>query len=208
MAVFARSTTVRARPGNIDAGIRYVAGEVMPAITAMDGCIGLSMLVDRVSGMCIATSAWKDDKSMHAADAALRPLREEAGKILGGDPSVDEWEIAVLHRDHRTSDSTSVRCTWLRSDPARIDEAIELFRSEVLPVAEAMAGFCSASLMVDRGNGRAVSSVTWDSRKAMEDSREDAAELRSMVAEKAGAKVEDVAEFEMALAHLRVPELV
>ena len=160
----------------------------MPAITAMDGCIGLSMLVDRVSGMCIATSAWNDEQSMHAADAALRPMREQAGKILGGDPSVDEWEIAVLHRDHRTSDSTSVRCTWLRCDPARIDDAIELFRSEVLPVAETMGGFCSASLMVDRAAGRAVSSVTWDSRQAMEDSREDAAELRSMVAEKAAPR--------------------
>ena len=180
----------------------------MPAITAMDGCIGLSMLVDRESGMCIATSAWNDAQSMHAADPALRPVREEAGKILGGDPSVDEWEIAVLHRDHRTSDSTSVRCTWLRTDVARLDETIEIFRSEVLPVYEGMDGFCSASLMVDRGSGRAVSAVTWDSRQAMEASREAATKVRAMVAEKAGAQIEDVAELEMALAHLRVPELV
>ena len=206
--MYARSTTVRADPSNIDAGIRYVAEQVMPAITAMDGCIGLSMLVDRESGMCIATSAWNDEQSMHAADAALRPVREEAGKILGGDPSVDEWEIAVLHRDHRTSESTNVRCTWLRMDPARVDEVIGLFRSEVLPVAEGMTGFCSASLMVDRVAGRAVSSVTWDSRQAMEASRDAATKLRSKVADEAGAEIEDVVEFEMALAHLRVPELV
>ena len=206
--MYARSTTVQADPANIDAGIRYVTDEVMPAITAMDGCIGLSMLVDRESGMCIATSAWNDDKSMHAADAALRPMREEAGKILGGSVSVNEWEIVVLHRDHRTSDSTSVRCTWLRTDPGSVDKAIDLFRSEVLPVAESMDGFCSASLMVDRVAGRAVSSVTWDSRKAMETSREAATTLRSKVANQAGAEIEDVAEFEMALAHLRVPELV
>jgi heme-degrading monooxygenase HmoA len=180
----------------------------MPAITAMDGCIGLSMLVDRTSGMCIATSAWNDDQSMHATDASLRPMRGEAAKILGGEASVDEWEIVVLHRDHRTSDSTHVRCTWLRTDPGQVDKAIELFRSEVLHVAEGMTGFCSASLMVDREAGRAVSSVTWDSRKAMEDSREAGTKLRSKVADLAGAEIEDVVEFEMALAHLRVPELV
>ena len=180
----------------------------MPAITAMDGCIGLSMLVDRASGTCIATSAWNDDQSMRAADASLRPMRDEAGKILGGNVSINEWEIVVLHRDHRTSDSTSVRCTWLRTDPGQVDKAIELFRSEVLPVAEGMTGFCSASLMVDRMAGRAVSSVTWDSRQAMEDSREAATKLRSKVANQAGAEIEEVAEFEMALAHLRVPELV
>lgn len=206
--MYARSTTVRANPSDIDSGIRYVTEDVMPAITGMDGCVGLSMLVDRSSGRCIATSAWSDEQSMHDADAALRPMREQAGKMMGGDPMVDEWEIAVLHRDHRTSDSTNVRCTWLRTEPARIDEAIEAFRSEVLPVAESLDGFCSASLMVDRGAGRAVSSVTWDSRQAMEASREAATKLRAKVADRAGAEIEDVAEFEMALAHLRVPELV
>ena len=208
MAVHARSTTFGASPSEIDAGIRYVTQEVMPTITAMEGCIGLSMLVDRGSGRCIATSAWTDEQSMRAADAALRPIREKAGMILGASPQVDEWEIAVLHRDHRTSDSTSVRCTWLRVDPTRIDKTIELFRDQGLPTAEGMDGFCSASLMVDRQSGRAVSSVTWDSRQAMERSREAATQLRTRVAEGAGAQIEDVAEFDLALAHLRVPELV
>jgi quinol monooxygenase YgiN len=208
VAVHARSTTIQARTTEIDAGIRYVTEEVMPAIMGMEGCIGLSMLVDRGSGRCIATSAWTDEQSMRAADAALRPMREEAGAVLGGSPQVDEWEIAVLHRDHRTSDSTCVRCTWLQTDAGRIDDAIERFRSEVLPTAEGMAGFCSASLMVDRQTGRAVSSVTWDSREAMEGSREAATRLRTRVAEASGAQVQDVAEFDLALAHLRVPELV
>jgi quinol monooxygenase YgiN len=208
VAVHARSSTFQARTSEIDAGVRYVAEEVMPAIMAMEGCIGLSMLVNRESGRCIATSAWADEQSMRAADAALRPMREQVGTILGGSPQVDEWEIAVLHRDHRTSDSTCVRCTWLQTDPGRLDEAIELFRSEVLPTAEGMAGFCSASLMVDRQSGRAVSSVTWDSREAMEGSRETATQLRTRVAEASGAQVQDVAEFDLALAHLRVPEMV
>jgi quinol monooxygenase YgiN len=208
VAVHARSTTFQARESEIDAGIRYVQEEVMPAIMAMDGCIGLSMMVDRETGRCIATSAWADEQTMRAADSALRPMREQAGTILGSDHQVDEWEIAVLHRDHQTTDSTCVRCTWLRTDPGRIDDAIERFRSDVLPTAEDMNGFCSASLMVNRETGRAVSSVTWDSREAMEGSREAATKLRSRVAEASGAQIEDVAEFNLILAHLRVPELV
>jgi quinol monooxygenase YgiN len=208
VAVHARSTTFQARKTEIDAGVRYVTEEVMPTIMAMDGCIGLSMLVDREAGRCIATSAWTDEASMRAADAALRPMREQAGEILGGSPQVDEWEIAVLHRDHRTNDSTCVRCTWLQTEPGRVDDAIERFRSEVLPTAEGMTGFCSASLMVDRKSGRAVSSVTWDGRAAMEDSRAAAAQLRSRVAKDSGAKIQEVAEFDLVLAHLRVPELV
>ena len=56
--VYARSTTIQAQPSSIDDGIAFVRSEVMPALTAMDGYIGLSLLVDRESGQCIATSAW------------------------------------------------------------------------------------------------------------------------------------------------------
>jgi hypothetical protein len=54
--VYARSTTVLARPGAIDAGIAYVRDEVMPALLGMSGCIGMSMLVDRVGAETRRTS--------------------------------------------------------------------------------------------------------------------------------------------------------
>lgn len=81
-------------------------------------------------------------------------------------------------------------------------------RAEVLPTAEKMDGFCSASLMVDRQSGRAVSSVTWDSRQAMEGSRDAAVKLCPGAAEASGTEIREFAEFDLALAHLRVPELV
>ncbi|MDT5333108.1 MAG: hypothetical protein QOF31_4405, partial [Mycobacterium sp.] len=59
--VYARSTTIQAQPSSIDDGIAYVRDEVMPALQAMDGYIGLSMLVDRESGRCITTSAWETE---------------------------------------------------------------------------------------------------------------------------------------------------
>ena len=71
-----------------------------------------------------------------------------------------------------------------------------------------LRGGAAACLMVDRQSGRAVSSVTWDSRQAMEASRDAASRLRTQVTQQGGAQIEDVAEFELALAHLRVPELV
>jgi heme-degrading monooxygenase HmoA len=205
--VHARSTTFQARASEIDAGIRFVADEVMPAITRMPGCIGLSMLADRQSGRCIATSAWSDEQAMRDSDSALAPLRQRAGEILGGSPQVDEWEIGVLHREHRTGDSTCVRCTWLQMDPSRLDETVDMFRSEVLPAVEEMDGFCSASLLLDRRSGRAVSSTAWDSRAAMAASRDAAMRLRADVTQRFGAQITDVAEFEIALAHLRVPEM-
>ena len=55
--MYARSTTVRAHPEALDDGIAYVRDKILPAVRKMDGCIGLSMLVDRTSGRCVVTTA-------------------------------------------------------------------------------------------------------------------------------------------------------
>ena len=68
-------------------------------------------------------------------------------------------------------------------------------------------GFCSASLLVDRVSGRAVSTATYDSRHAMHRNREQADAVRSAGSLETGAEVLQVCEFDLALAHLRVPEM-
>ena len=205
--MYARSTTINAAPPSIDAGIAQVRDEVMPMLLDMDGCIGLSMLADRDSGRCIATSAWQSEAAMRATDEALRPMRDRIAGTMGGSPMVQEWEIAVLHRDHRSVAGACVRATWVQVDPANLDRAIDVYKLASLPRLEDLAGFCSASLLVDRASGRAVSSVTYDSQEAMESNREAAASMRSATAKDAGAEVLDVCEFELVIAHLRVPEL-
>ena len=75
----ARSTTISGRPESIDDGIAFVRDEVQPAVTALDGCLGLSLVVDRVGGRCIATSAWETEDSMVFASDELTPLHGRAG---------------------------------------------------------------------------------------------------------------------------------
>ena len=43
--MYARSTTIKAQPTSIDAGITHMRDKVMPALEAIDGCVGLSLLV-------------------------------------------------------------------------------------------------------------------------------------------------------------------
>ena len=205
--VYARSTTIQAQPSNIDAGIAYVRDDVMPALQAMDGYVGLSMLVDRESGRCIATSAWETEEACRKSTEQAAPLRERAAEILGGDASVDQWEIGVLHRDHRSKDGACVRATWMKVPQDQADRAIEFYKDSVLPSLEDLEGFCSASLLINRESGRAVSSATFDSREAMDRNSERATELRNTRTRELGADIIDVGEFELALAHLRVPEL-
>jgi quinol monooxygenase YgiN len=203
----ARSTTVRANPESIEQGIAHVRDEVMPMVLGMDGCIGISMLVDRVSGRCIVTTAWQSKEAMDATAEQVRPSRERGAEMLGGRPQVDEWEIAVMHRDHTSGPGACVRATWLRAQPDQLDRVIDVYKMGILPRLQELDGFCSASLMVDRTDGYVVGSLTFDSREAMERSREQTEELRQRGVRESGAELMEVGEFELALAHLRVPEM-
>nr|WP_202891962.1 antibiotic biosynthesis monooxygenase [Kribbella shirazensis] len=199
---------INATPAAVDAGIAQVRDEVMPMMQEIDGCIGLSMIVDRESGRCIATSAWQSEEAMRASDEALRPIRNRIAETMGDpSPDIQEWEIAVLHRDHRSVAGACVRATWVKVEPENLDRAIDVYKMASVPRLEDLAGFCSASLLVDRVSGRAVSSVTYDSQEAMDENREAAASMRAATTKDAGAVVLDVGEFELAIAHLRVPEL-
>jgi heme-degrading monooxygenase HmoA len=206
--VYARSTTIQAQPSSIDAGIAHIRDVVMPALQEIDGCLGVSLLVDRQSGRCIATSSWETQEAMHAGAERVRPVRDQAAQAFGGRPSVDEWEIAVLHRDHRSAPGAGVRATWLKVRPDQFDRAIDFYRQTVLPDIEQLEGFCSASLMIDRTSWRAVSSSTFDSMAAMQRNGDQARSLRTALLRDLGTDQYDVGEFELALAHLRVPELV
>ncbi len=204
--VFARSTTVQAHQDTIDAGIAHMRDEVMPELMDMPGCVGLSMLVDRESGRCIATTSWESMEAMRDSADRVRPLRDHAAEVMGGNRAqVDEWEIAVLHRTRPAPEGACCRVTWTRFD--QLDRAIDTYRMGLLPELERLDGFCSASLMIDREAGIAVSSVTYDSHANMASTRNRADALRSRGAEEAGVEILEVAEFELALAHLRVPEM-
>lgn len=205
--MYARSTTVKAQNNAIDEGIAQVRDEVLPAVTAMDGCVGLSMMVDRTSGECIVTTAWETEEKMHATAEAVKPLRERATEILSGTSSVQEWEIAVVHRDHRAGDGSFCRSTWLAIEPSNADHGLDVFRMAVLPKLEGLEGFCSASMLVDRATGMAVSTVAFDSREALDASRTAGEAIRAAASAEIGAQVLDVHEYELALAHLHVPEM-
>lgn len=205
--MYARSSTFQARPESIDEGIAFVRDEVMPAAADMDGCTGLSLICDRESGRCIATTAWSSEEARTASEQKVQPLRRRGAEIFGGEPTVDRWEIAVLHRHAPAGDGAGVRCTWLSMDPSRIENTIETFRMTVIPAFEEMKGFCSTSLMVDRTTGRAVGTTTFASRAEMVAARAAAQALRTRSAEALGATVSEVAEFDLALAHLHVPEM-
>jgi heme-degrading monooxygenase HmoA len=207
--MYARSTTIHGNPGTLDEGIGYVRDEVMPAVTGMEGCVGLSMLVDRESGDCIVTTSWRDEEAMRSSAEGVRSMRERAAEMFGGaTPEVREWEIAVLHRAHEAGEGACTRVTWSRTDPAQAERVLDGYRMSVMPKLEEMPGFCSVSVLVSRNEGMAATAVTYKDRQSLEQTRETARAMRDEFAPSMGVAITDVREYELALAHLRVPETV
>jgi hypothetical protein len=205
--MYARTTTIRGNSQAIDDATAYMRDEVMPAVQQMDGFVGLSFLTDRDS-RCIVATAWQTEEAMRATMDQVGPMRDRVAEILGGRPEVQTWEIAVLHRATEAPDGAWVRVTWPRIDPSRVGELLETFRMGVLPKLEEMDGFCSASMLVNRSEGTAAGTVTFKDRASLERTRDAAAAIRDRVSRETAVTFVDVAECELVLAHLRVPETV
>jgi quinol monooxygenase YgiN len=206
--MYARSTTVHGNPAALEVGIAYVDEAVIPAVREMDGCVGLSMLVDRESGRCIITTAWADAEAMRRSAEKVRGIRDRTAEILVGPVEVEEWEIAVLHRRYETRDGACTRVVWTKGDPAQLDRMTDAFRMSVVPRLEELPGFCSVSVMVDRESGRHATALTYENRAAMESAMEQAVAIRKEFSRDMGIDFLDAHTYDLVLAHLRVPETV
>ncbi len=206
--MYARSTTFRGDPSAIDDGIAYTRDKVLPAVQQMDGCIGLSMLVDRHTGRCIVTTSWTDADALHRSSEAMRAIRETAVRTVhGGDVEVDEWSIDVLHRVRSAPEGAATRVIWTRGPAGPMDRVVEGFRTIVVPRAEHLPGFCSVSFLVDHDTGRSAIAATYESRQTMSRAKGQAVAIREEYVNRTRMNIVDVHEFDLAIAHLRVPEM-
>ena len=206
--MYVRTTVIQADATKIDDGIAVVGQDVFPGVSDISGNVGMSMFVSRETGRCIACTAWESEEAMRASADLVIPLRDRATEALGATTSdVMQWEVAVVHRDHSAPEGACARITWLSGEPGTADRAVDVYRMAVLPRIQELDGFCSASLFVNRDTGRAVGTVTFDSREALEATRDSATKIREAASREIGASIDQVEEMEVAFAHLHVPEM-
>jgi quinol monooxygenase YgiN len=206
--MYARSTTIHGNPASVAATTAYVRDEVMPAAQDMDGCLGLSMLADRDTGRCIVTTSWRDEAALHSSADDVRPFAERTAELLGGAAEVQEWGIAAMHRVQEASQGARSRVTWLRTGPDAVNRAVDAVRLSLMPKLDDLPGFCSVSIMVRRDDGLTVAAISYDSGAHLEQAAEGAREFREEFAPALGIEIVDTAEFDVAIAHLRVPETI
>jgi hypothetical protein len=204
-----RSTTVMGDPASIEDGVAFLREKVMQTLQTTKGCLGLSMLADRQSGRCIASTAWETAEAMKATEHQLQASRSAFALAVGGDrPEVQAWEIALVHREHPAGDGAGAQVAWARIQPNHVDDLIAAYRENLMPKLSELPQFCSLSFLVDRRNGRTVSVTCFEDAEALSRVRKEARSMRQQFAQAMAAQIVDVAEMELSLAHLGVPETV
>lgn len=205
--MFVRATTVHADRNRIDDGIAFVRDHVVPAVAQQPGNLGLSMFVDRDTGVVTVTTAWETAQARQASEPELATVRAGALQALGGGtPASELLELAVLDRRRPAEPGFWSRMTRVRIDPHRIDSAIDAYSASTMHDVQLLDGYCSAVLLVDRASGHGAVSVIFDSRRALEASRAAAQALRDTGSAKSGAEVTEVRESEIVLAGIRMPQ--
>jgi quinol monooxygenase YgiN len=209
VSLYARSASIRGNPDRIEKGVHHLREEVLPAVERTEGCVGMSVLTDPDGGRLVVATAWSDERALRATAEEDRTVQERLVEIVGGTQAdVRKWEIAVLHRERPAGDGAGAQVTWARVAPDHVDELLAAYRENLLPRLQELPGFCSVSMLVDRKQGRTVSATSFESREALGLVRRHARSLREQFARPMGATIVDVAEMDLALAHLRAPETI
>jgi quinol monooxygenase YgiN len=91
------------------------------------------------------------------------------------------------------------RIPTFKITPDRIDEAVQQFKEVSLPGLQKLAGFKGANVLVDRKNGMFRVIAFWQDLQALEGSRDAVKPIREGVAQKVGAEIVSVEEWEVAL---------
>ena len=93
--MFAQVMSFEESADEVEAGIRHVEQEVLPALKDAGGLTGL-WLVDRESGKRLSVMVWESEEAAAAGMAAIEAKRAELGNAHGPRPkpsSVDRMEV-------------------------------------------------------------------------------------------------------------------
>ena len=202
-----RAVIAQGNPAKVDEVIAFIRERVQPLADAQAGSHGLSMFVNRETGLVLVSSAWEDEAALRSSDAQLEPARRQALALLEApEPRIEIMQPIIIFQNSRDQVGYWTRASELRFPPDRLDDGIATFRSELLPAIRArLEGVNSIALMLNRQTGHGVVNVTFTSREALDASREVADQLRSEFVRDTGAEAVGVMEMEVAIVGIRPP---
>jgi heme-degrading monooxygenase HmoA len=187
---------------DIDAGIRFLEEKVVPELQQQRGFRGVTASADRAGEIVGVVSLWDTEEDMAASESVATKVRQEGRGVLGGDVTVETFEQVVADiGDPPPAVGCCLRVIRVKMDPARIDDNIEFFRSEIVPRMKATPGFRGVRNLIDRASGHGVVGTLWNDEESMK-SADAAAEQRRQEAASRGVEFGEMSTRVLLFSHL------
>jgi heme-degrading monooxygenase HmoA len=153
---------------DLDGGVAYLREEALPVLTAQHGYRGVTASGNPSTRIFGILSLWDTEQDRASSDSALGKAREEAVKVVGGTLTIENLEQLVAEVVNPITVGCSLFITRVSMDPAKIDDNVAFFKSDVLPVIKSQPGFCALRNMIDRNTGKGVVGSVWETQDALD----------------------------------------
>ena len=199
--MYVRLSTIKGAT-DIDAGIRFLGEKVVPELQQQRGFRGVTASADRAGGIVGVVSLWDTEQDMAASESVATKVRQEALGVIGGDVTVETFEQVVADiGDPPPAVGCCLRVIRVKMDPARVNDNIEFFRSEIVPRMKATPGFRGVRNLIDRASGHGVVGTLWEDEESMK-AADAAAELRRQEAASRGVEFGEMGTRVLLFSHL------
>jgi hypothetical protein len=111
---------------------------------------------------------WDTEADRDAGWDALAARRQESQDIIGGQLSAETYEELLREAGSTPpAPGSALMLQPVSMDPAKVDENLAFFRSEILPRIKACQGFQQVRLLMNRETGHGMGGTAWADEKAM-----------------------------------------
>ncbi|MFH8836797.1 hypothetical protein [Streptomyces sp. NPDC017868] len=184
-------------PARIDACVDALREEAPRALAGQPGYRGFALFVDRELGKVLTGSWWESERAMRDSDDQLKERRATMLAPFANTVTVDGWEAAVFASPAQVGAGAGFRLTRFEIDPSGADLLVETFRDATLPKLQAIEGFETAAMLLDRTRGRGSVGVVYADQAALAASRGKQSAARGGAVTKTGVAICGLEEFEV-----------
>lgn len=188
--MFVRMNTITGAK-NIDAGVDYIRDNVISEVQGQKGFRGMTVSGNRSTGEFGILSQWDTLADLEASESTVSKARQEAVKLIGGEITVTILEQMVAEIvAPQDLVGHPLRIVQVKMDPAKVDEHVAFFQSDLVPELKATQGFVAVRNMVNRSTGEGTVGTIWADEQSMQAAEPKAEERRKRVSAR-GIEISD-----------------
>jgi hypothetical protein len=165
--MFARLVTITGT--DVDAAVKFIEEQVSPMASQQRGFRQLAAAGDRSRGVLSALTVWESKDDLDASESGFAKVRKEVLDAFGGQLSVEVFEqVAWQAATTPPGPGSVLQTVEYSTDPARVDDQVAWFTSEVLPAIMARGGVRGARNLVNRETGKGRIGVVYADRASLD----------------------------------------